>query len=371
MKIAFCGGHITPALACIDYLQAHHPEHQLWLVGRVYSQRNAHQLAHEKELALNRRVQFVPFDGVRWEVNSWWQATVTITRLLWSSLRALLILLNIRPKVLISFGGYLAVPLAIAAWMLRIPIITHEQTRSAGKANILIAHMAKKVAISHPSSAEYFPKKKTVTTGNLLRQTIFLPHPPSPAWLEKIPRSPLLYITGGSQGSQVINSVIKQCLPQLLKDFWIIHQCGKDTETESYQTQLLSAAKQVASSKSRYLVRDWLTESELAWVLNHAGLAISRAGANTVDELVAARLPTIFIPLPFTHDEEQLVNAQAVADLGGAIILEQKNLSQKTLLKTLKTLWAEADTMKAQLAKQTVAHDAPARFYQVITSLVK
>lgn len=371
MKIAFCGGHITPALACIDYIQTHHPQDQLWLIGRVYSQKNAHQLAHEKELAINRRIQFVPFDGVRWEIGDWWQTINTITRLIWSSLHAILILINIRPQVLISFGGYLAVPLAVAAWILRIPIITHEQTRSAGKANILIARFAKKIAISHPSSEEYFPKKKTILTGNLLRQAIFLPHPLVPAWLQKISKTPLVYITGGSQGSQVINSVVEQCLTQLLKDCWIIHQCGKDTETHSYQNELLSAAKQSAYSKSRYVVREWLTESELAWVLKNATLAISRAGANTVDELVAARLPTLFIPLPFTHDEEQLTNAQAIVDLGGAFLLEQKNLSQKSLLKSVKTLLSQTAKMKTQLAKVPVTHDAPAHFYQVIQSVVK
>lgn len=370
MKIALCGGHVTPALACIDYIQANFPEHQLLLIGRVFAQDKGHQLAHEKELALSRRVQFVPFEGVRWESSSWWSQMVATLRLSWLLVQALRVLIVYRPQVLVSFGGYLAVPLACAAWLLRIPIVTHEQTRSAGKANIFIGKLANRIAISHPSSADSFPKKKTVLTGNLLRQAIFSPHPATPAWIKKLPSTPLLYITGGSQGSQVINAVIKKALPQLLKEFWIIHQCGKDTETHSYQTELLTAAHQSGFRKSRFIVREWLTETELAWVLQHAKLAISRAGANTVDELLAARLPALYIPLPFTHDEEQLTNAQAIVSLGGALLLEQKNLSHQTLLTSIKTLLLEADTMKLKLSKVPITQHAPAKFYQVIVSVV-
>lgn len=366
MKIALCGGHITPALALIDFVQTNHPEDQLVLLGRTYAQSNKGQVAHEKELALHRGIAFIPFEGVKWGAQSGLSKITVIFSVFLAFFKALLVLLKLRPAVLVSFGGYLAVPLSYAAWVLRIPVVTHEQTYCAGVANQWIGKIATAIALSHDSSRESFPARKTTVVGNLLRAGLFQPNPPKPAWVKRKGTRPIIYITGGSQGSEVINSVVQQALPKLLKQYRVIHQCGKETTVRSYLQELQAAAAKLGSLADRYWVQEWYSENELAWILQHTTVAVSRAGANTVDELSACQVPTIYIPLPYARDEEQKKNTQAAVSAGGAVLLEQKDLNAHTLLSQIEQTERMADTMRSQLSIFAYQSNAPKSFYRLI-----
>lgn len=373
MKVFISGGHLTPALAIIDYAQEHFPQDEFVFAGRLYSQPKLKQRSWEKQEVTKRNVTFVPFNSPKLEGQPIWMLPVTMLDLLRSVLRSRQMLAHFKPDVFFSFGGFMGLPLAIAAKTLGIPVITHEQTRTGGVANQWIARFADIVAISFPESVSYFPVKKTELTGNPLRPKLFASHPAEPEWVTSpFPDKPLLYITGGNQGSQCINILVQEALPQILEDWWVIHQCGSQTNLMNYKKSL-EKTRETLSKKIQedYFIREWVTEDELAWIYQNATGVLTRSGANTVSELTAMALPAVYIPLPQAHHDEQRLNAEATVNQGAGILLTQKETSVETLLEALRTLKKKARTMKrhAVAFQETLPPNPTARLYQLVQEL--
>jgi UDP-N-acetylglucosamine--N-acetylmuramyl-(pentapeptide) pyrophosphoryl-undecaprenol N-acetylglucosamine transferase len=364
MKLLITGGHLTPALGLIDYIQTAHPTDEIIFVGREYAQEHTKQPSKERLEVENRHVQFVAFrSGKFTELNP-----MALLKSLYLSITAFLHALQIistkRPTIVVSFGSYLAVPVALAAWILQVPVITHEQTRTIGSANKFIQYFAKAVAVSYAESADLLQKGKAVTTGNVLRQQLLQKNPPQPAWITTIPTKPILYITGGSQGSEVINTVVTQCLPQLLKDWFVIHQCGSTSQKRSYSQELEVIREQLKpGQKQNYIIKEWISVEELAWIYHNADATISRAGANTTQEIALFAIPTIFIPLPFSRNDEQLLNAQWLTHTGGTLIVHQKDLTKEAILEALAHITQSQKTMKKKLQLVSIPMDADNKLY--------
>lgn len=366
MKILISGGHLTPALAVIDYIQDQHPETKIIFVGRKFSQDKLKQPSNEAQEVKKREVPFVTLNAPRMSHDLPLNLVLRLPAFILATCSAINILLTQKPTVFLSFGGYLALPLALACYLLRIPIVTHEQTKAAGLANQIIGKLAQKVAISHSSSGRYFQAKKTILTGNPLRAALFKTQK-RPNWLPTAPNKPLLYITGGNQGSEIINSITQQALRPLLSQWFVVHQCGNPTSQRNYKAELEQSFQRLSATlRGSYIVREWVNENELAWLYQHASVVISRAGANTVAELIAHHLPAILIPLPFARHDEQALNAQYMADLGGAEVLPQKELNSVTLLKKLAVVKKYHSTMKQHLSDTQTPADAAAKLYQVL-----
>ncbi len=350
MKILLTGGHLTPALALIDYLKVHLPEAELVFVGREYAQSNR-QKAHERTEVQERNVPFFPIHSGKLGFANPVQLIGQSFRIIAATITSFVILLKLKPDICVSFGSYLAVPVTLAAWVLRIPVLTHEQTKTAGFANRVIGLMAKKIAIAYPESVPFFPRKKTLLTGNLVRERVLTQSNTKPEWITNKTVLPILYITGGSQGSEIINSTISQSLKRLLKGWCIIHQCGNPSAHRDYAAELrLSAAQLPSSLQQRYYVREWISDSDLAWIYTHATAIISRAGANSVEEIALRGIPAILIPLPFSLRDEQLHNALALSEKGQAMLLPQKDLNPETLLLTISQLTKKSRSIKESLS---------------------
>jgi len=370
MKLIISGGHLTPALALMDYAIARYPQTEFVFVGRKYNRESDHQLSQEFQETHQRHVKFIALQAARLTWHHPLKLFPQSFIFVFSLFRALSIMANHRPDVMISFGGYLALPLAIAAWLLRIPIVTHEQTRAVGVSNQLIAHLAQKIAISFPSSAIYFPPHKTVLTGNLVRPQLLKNDYPQPSWLKVDEKLPLLYVTGGSQGSEVINMTIKNVLPHLTKEWQVIHQCGADSSKRSYLSELEETKKLLPKTRrARYHIREWVTTEELSWIYHHARLVISRAGANTTYELIYFTIPAVLIPLPFAHHQEQAINAQSLVDSGGAVLLQQKQLSNEVLLDAISHLNRKYKASRQKLAKLAIVRDADKQLWELIQAV--
>ncbi len=339
MKILITGGHLTPALAFIQYLQAEHKSDTVVFVGRQYSQEKNKQLSVEQKIIKKLGIQFILFSTTKLNNPSWWSKIKIAPQLVISIFEAVKIISQVKPTVFLSFGGYLAVPIAIACWIMRIPVVTHEQTRTVGEANKIIAKIARKVAISYPETKKLFPKNKTVLTGNLIRMNILNDQEKQPSWFKQTidkKSLPLLYITGGSQGSEVINHTISQIIKTLTKDWLVIHQCGVANKQRNYKKELTKIKNSIsAKARSRYYIKEWINESNLTWIYNHARVVVSRSGANTTQEIALKKIASVLIPLPFSHHDEQLKNAQALAKNKQAILLEQKLLTPEILLKNI------------------------------------
>lgn len=350
MKVVISGGHLTPALAVIDYIQSYHPEITVEFVGRLYAQQKTKQLAYEKQEIEKRNLVFHSFSAQRSNTNVVISTFVTPLSLFSSFIKAIILLLQIKPDVFLSFGSYLSVPLGYACWVLRIPIVIHEQTRTVGRATKTLTPLAHRIAVSFPHLKKSFPKNKTVVTGNPIRKTLLNKSTKKPTWFTKKSKKPILYITGGSQGSEIINTTVSGALKKLLKKFTVIHQCGAKTSKRNYKNELEAVKKQLPLTlQKEYFIKERLSDQDLAWVLSHTACSVARSGANTVAELQRKKVPTLFIPLPFSINNEQLVNAQALKRKKAADILEQKKLNPKSLQTNIEKLYKNRKTTKAFL----------------------
>ncbi len=352
MKLLITGGHLTPALAFIDYLQHNRSEVSIVFVGRLYARKRSKQPAHEKEEVEKRKIPFIAFDSGKLVTAHPFFQLFHLILFFVTIPKAIKLLLQIKPTNLLTFGGYLGVPIAIAAWILRIPVVTHEQTRGFGLANRIISFFAKKIALAHSSSMKFVDLTKSVVVGNPIRMGLEQNTPDKPTWFSAKLDRPILYITGGSQGSEVINTTILQILEVITKHWLVIHQCGSASNERNYLEELTRSAQNLTTSaQKRYYVREWIADKELAWIYHNAGLVISRAGANTVEELIRFELPSILIPLPFAHQDEQMQNAVAMEKIGGAIVLEQKLLSPKLLLQMISQSKNQLEKTRSSLQK--------------------
>ncbi len=228
--------------------------------------------------------------------------------------------------LVVSFGGYLSVPVIIAAWLKKIPSLTHEQTLTLSLSTKINSLFCQKVALSFPSphlSAKY------VVTGNLLRRDIFLSSSAKFQKLEKdLKKFPLIFLTAGNQGSTHLNQTLKQILPNLTQKFTIIHQCGAldFPEYQALQKKFL-----------HYYPQAYIDSQDIGWLFHHSSLIISRAGANTIQEIAALKLKSIVIPLPVSQQNEQLKNALWLKKQlpETTIIIKDRQLSGKKLLSTI------------------------------------
>ncbi|MBW7956208.1 UDP-N-acetylglucosamine--N-acetylmuramyl-(pentapeptide) pyrophosphoryl-undecaprenol N-acetylglucosamine transferase [Patescibacteria group bacterium] len=375
MKVLISGGHLTPALAVIDYARQHFPDDQFIFAGRIYSQPTLKQRSWEKQEVSKRGVTFVPFNAPKLDGQPVWKLPLTFIDLLAAIHRSRQLLAKYKPDLFFSFGGFLGLPFAIAAKTMGIPVLTHEQTRTGGVANQWISKFATAVAISFPESEKYFPAKKVRFTGNPLRQSLFTAKPKTPAWLPSaMPTKPLLYITGGNQGSQCINILVQEALPSLLEDWWIIHQCGSPTNLMNYKKSLEKTRSNLPIAQQHlYFVREWVTEEELSWIYQHASSVLTRSGANTVSELIAVGLPALFIPLPQAHHDEQRLNAEVMADAGAGLILSQREASAETLIDALKIMKKKHKALKrhAVSLQEAIPENPTAKLYELAQSVAQ
>lgn len=371
MKILISGGHLTPALAVIDYILDHHPQDEIVFVGRLYSQDKLKQQSQEYAEITKRNIEFVPFFGQRLRSPLLVDRIKYIVTMLPSIWRAINILKTVNPDVYLTFGSYVAVPLSVAAYIHKVPIVTHEQTRAVGEATKFIARLAKKVAISHDSSKQYLRSTKTVLTGNPIRSQLFKKQA-RPEWMSSTQRKPLLFITGGNQGSEILNTTVQQALRHLVKHWHVIHQCGGATSRRNYLSELMQSKNTLPQTiRNDYEVREWISEKELAWIYQNVTAVVARSGANTTQELAALQIPSILIPLPFAHYDEQTLNARWLSETGGAILLPQKELNPETLVEQAQKVGKYSKSMKLKLKQLSIARDGAEKLYQLTKSVAR
>ncbi len=242
---------------------------------------------------------------------------------------------KISPDLILSFGGFAALPVVFSSWILGKPIIIHEQISGAGLANKLSAPFARKIAVARADSLGFFPESKTILTGNPQVSSILKIHAK-----DKIGNPPAIFITGGSSGSQIINEAIDNILEKLLEEFFVIHQTG-ERNFEHFYNRKKELHPKLAQ---RYEVFGYVSPNEVARFFERADIVVSRAGANTIADIVATRRPAILVPIPWSIGDEQRKNALKAVKTGLAVILEQKNLTGKSLfaeIKKTKDKWQE------------------------------
>lgn len=235
----------------------------------------------------------------------------------------------IYPDVVMSKGGYTSVPVVVAAWLLRIPIIIHESDAVPGRANKLAKHFARYIAISYDDAAEFFPKNKTALIGIPIRNELRTASTTdSRMTLGITDDAPLVLVLGGSQGAERINTLILDSLDELLPSYNVIHQTG-----EAGHQPVVEMAQSLLKSEiaHRYRPVPFLDASVLHSAMTVADIIISRAGSTSIHEIAMHGKPSILIPIPEEISHDQRTNAYAYARTGAATVLEEKNLTDGLL----------------------------------------
>ncbi len=248
------------------------------------------------------------------------------------------------PDVVFGKGGYASFPTLFAARILGIPVIIHESDSHPGRVNLWAAKFARKIAVSYPEAAAYFPETKVALTGNPLRKEILSPITRGAHEFLELERDvPIIFVTGGSQGALNLNDVLIDILPKIIKKYQIIHQTGKANFIESKRRAAL--VLEGSEFEKRYKPFAYLNETAMRMIGGIANLAISRAGS-TIFELAAWGVPSIIIPIPEEISHDQRSNAFAYARSGAAIVIEEKNLAGTLLLSEIDRLMSSPSTLE-------------------------
>ena len=262
---------------------------------------------------------------------------------------------DLKPDVIFSKGGFVSVPVVIAGKQCKVPTIIHESDMTPGLANKLAIPSASKVCCNFPETLEHLPKEKAVLTGSPIRSELLVGD--KNAALEFCglsPEKPVILIIGGSLGSVVVNSAVRAILPDLLKDFQVIHLCGKGKVDESLKDM------------KGYVQFEYIRD-ELKDLFALSDLVISRAGANAICELLALHKPNLLIPLSINASRgDQILNARSFERQGFSIVMEEEELTDASLMDAIRKLYNEKDAyIKAM--KQSSQQDS----IQTILNLIQ
>ena len=345
-------GHISPALAVIQTIKEMASEKNLaadflYLGGRR---------GLEEEQVTRAGIRFAGVETGKLRRYFSWQNFSDAGRVPLGVLQATGIVRRFRPDVVFSTGGYVSVPPVMAARLLNIPILIHEQTVQVGLANRIAARCASNIALSWDSAmADLAPnlQKKAFVTGNPVRPQIFGGNKNEANRIFDFGEDlPSLYITGGSQGSRLLNRAVEEALPELLKSCRIIHQCGQQPEGQEQDYERLeNAVKNLPENLARRYRFTRYVREEINHVFAWADLVLGRAGAGTVSELCVLGKPAVYVPLVPTGGDEQTRNAQMSEKAGAAKIVVQSECNAAKLLSELPPLLNNS----AQLQKMSVA----------------
>lgn len=318
MRIVVTGGHPAPALAVIDELLKR-KETDIHFIGRQFAVDHGVAPSYEFKQIKDMNIPFYHLQTGRFLRDYSLRSIVSTFRLISGLYDSFALLSKIKPDVVMSFGGYIALPVCIVARLMDIYVITHEQTIAPGLANKIIGKFANKVLISFPETMKYFDVSKTKVTGNPIRSGA-MKVVKQPITIAS--SRPVIYITGGSLGSHSINIHIERILDRLLKKFTVIHQVGNVEEYNDFDR--LSAL-----NKKHYHVVHHFSSDEIGWVFQTADIIISRGGANTTCELILHKKPCIIIPLPWSGSNEQELHAKLFSVSGAGDMFLQDHSSEE------------------------------------------
>lgn len=243
------------------------------------------------------------------------------------------LLKELNPQIVFSKGGFVTVPVVMAAKRLNIPVVLHESDMTPGLANKLCLSSATKICCNFPETVKSLPGNKAVITGTPIRQELLKgSRERAISFTGFSGQKPVLMVIGGSLGSVVINNAVREALPDLLPDFDVIHLCGKD--------KLDDSLKNCAGYRQYEYIK-----KELSDLFALSDLIISRAGANAICEIHALKKPNLLIPLSAKASRgDQILNAKSFERQGYSRVLEEEEMTARSLLTAIRGLYGNRQT---------------------------
>lgn len=231
-----------------------------------------------------------------------------------------------KPDIIFSKGGFVSVPVVLAAKLRRVPTIIHESDYTPGLANKLSIPFVNHVLTTFPETLEYVPKKKSTYVGAIVREELFTGSKEvGYAFTSFTKDKPVLLVMGGSSGSEKINTIIRNCLDEILQSFQVIHICGNGQKDPTIQ--------RVGYVQYEY-VKDALKD-----IFAITDYVVSRAGSNAIFEFLALRIPMLLIPLSRAASRgDQIINAKSFAKQRFAQVIEEESLEEETFVDELERL---------------------------------
>ena len=271
-----------------------------------------------------------------------WQNFIDPFNVIWGALQSVAAIAKIRPDVCFSKGGFVSVPVVVGAWLCRVPTVCHESDLTPGLANRICTRFAKTVCTTFAECAKAIGAKG-VHTGTPLRPELFKGSRAAGLALAGFDGSkPVLLMTGGSLGAQSVNKCLREALPELLPHMDVLHLCGKGNLDESLK------------DLKGYCQKEFLSE-EMPDALAVADIVLSRAGSNTLSELLALQKPMLLVPYPLGASRgDQIQNAKSYAAQGLARVLMQEDMTSRTITDGLLKLLAEKEELLKALADYPV-----------------
>lgn len=318
------GGHIFPAKAVAQAAQA--DGWQVLCAGTLGQLERDH---------LAQDFHFVGFKTQGLRGRGWLLKLKSLFYMGFAWLKAMVYLVRFKPSVMLCMGGYVTVPLALAAWCWRVPVVLHEQNAVAGLSNVYLSRMARCVLEAFPNS---FPVHvKAIAVGNPVRQDFLVQEEPSRRFSKRVQPYRVL-VVGGSQGAQALNQLSLDLLASWGDDssLMIKHQAGR-----KHYDALLSQYQHLDKPSSMWQLFPFIDDMAQAYAW--ADVIICRSGALTVAEVCAVGLPAIFIPYPSAVDNHQEKNAAHLVAAGAAWMHTQSSLSLSIIKEQLIVLMDQLD----------------------------
>lgn len=262
---------------------------------------------------------------------------------------------NLKPDIVFSKGGFVTVPVVLAAKRYKIPAIIHESDMTPGLANKLCIPSAAKVCCNFPETLKALPSEKAVLTGTPIRSELLSGNKLNALnFCRFTANKPVIMVIGGSLGSVVVNDAVRSILPELLKEFQVIHLCGKDKTDKSLE------------GTEGYVQYEYI-KKELSDMFALADVVISRAGANAICEISALAKPNLLIPLSAKASRgDQILNARSFEKQGYSMVIEEEAITPDKMLSAIKTLYADRQSYKEAMANSNQTDSI-----QVIMNLIE
>lgn len=345
--VIFTGGHYNSALEVAKFLKR--KGYRIIWLGHKYNLSDTKSISAEYKEVKAESIPFIELTTGRFfkKINPK-QLFLTLV----GFVQSIFYLLKFRPSLIYSSGGFMSVPVVIAGYFLGIPSVTHEQTVVVGWANKAIAPFVKKIFLTYEDKTSMFPKSKSVVVGMPLNSELLYPKNNIKSYQK------ILFITGGKQGSDIINKAVFPLIPSLVKDYRVVHQIGANTKNNP-QVVAKEIKSALGSLSGRYIYADYFFAKDQASYLRSANLVICRAGAHTVYELVTLNKKAIIIPIPWVSHQEQLLNAKYAESSVGSLILNESSLSPETLNAKIN----EAKAMPDKKLPTSISNDAVEKVY--------
>lgn len=311
-------GHVTPNIALIPTLKK-----EGWLINYIGTHEGIEKGLIEKEQ--------IPYYSVSTGKLRRYFSTKNFSdmfRVIIGVKEAVGIIRKLKPDVIFSKGGFVAVPVVIGAKLNRIPIVIHESDMTPGLANKIAMPFADRVCTTFPETVKYIPHNKGVNTGTPIRETLFKGKKEKGMQICMFSNDkPVVMMMGGSLGSVKINTELRKALPNLLKTFQVVHICGKG-----------NIDKELITMKG-YKQFEYVSE-ELPHIFDMADMVISRAGSNSISEFLALKKPNLLIPLSANASRgDQILNAASFEKQGFSMVLSEEEMTSQTLEEMVKKLY--------------------------------